>query len=86
MSILLTFVSLLFRIIELAILVQCIMSFVVRGGNPIMDTLRAFTAPILNPFRAIQEKIFGQVTIDFSPILAIIFLDFLRGVIFSILL
>lgn len=86
MAIIITFVNLLFRLLELAILAECIMSWVVRGSNPIMEALRAFTAPILNPCRRLQDRFLGQVPIDFSPILALVLLDLLRGLIFGILL
>ncbi|MGL4774699.1 MAG: YggT family protein [Clostridium sp.] len=85
-GILITFVSLLFRLLEFAILIECLLSWIVRGPNILMDTLQAFTRPVLEPFRMLQNKMFGQTAIDFSPILALIAIDIIRALIFSVLI
>ncbi|GAA0069163.1 YggT family protein [Clostridium sardiniense] len=81
------FISSLFRIIELAIILECILSWViVDRNNGIMGILTSFTEPILRPFRFIQSKLLGNVPIDVSPIFAIIVLGLLKPIIISFVL
>lgn len=78
--------SLLFRLIEGAILLEVILSWVMpgkRGG--FIDLLHVFTDPFMMPGRKIQEKLMPGLMIDFSPIIALLILDILRKIIFSIL-
>ncbi|MTK11104.1 MAG: YggT family protein [Clostridiaceae bacterium] len=79
--------SLLFRLLEGAILVDVILSWVMpgrRGG--FIDLLHVFTDPFMIPGRKIQEKLIPGLMIDFSPIIALLILDILQRIIFSILL
>lgn len=78
------FVGYLFSAIELAILLECILSWVIRDRNHgIMGIITSFTDPILGPFRAIQYKFFGNLPIDLSPIFAIIVLNLIEPIIIS---
>ncbi|WP_024615009.1 YggT family protein [Clostridium sp. Ade.TY] len=86
-SFLANFINSLFRIIELAIILECILSWVVRDrSNGIMGLITSFTEPILKPFRAIQYKFLGNLPVDLSPIFAIVVLDLIRPLILSILI
>ncbi len=86
-SFLVNLINSLFRIIELAIILECILSWVIRDrNNGIMGIITSFTDPILKPFRMIQYKFLGNLPIDLSPIFAIIILDLIRPIILSILL
>jgi YggT family protein len=65
--------------VELMILIKCLLSWFIRDGrNEIMNLLSTITNPILEPFRRIQEKFFGNIGIDLSPLFAILVLQFLR--------
>ena len=65
--------------VELMILIECLLSWFIRDGrNEIMNLLRTITNPILEPFRRIQERFFGNMNIDLSPFLAILVLQLLR--------
>ncbi|MBV7275025.1 YggT family protein [Clostridium thailandense] len=78
--------SLLFRIIEAAILVDVVLSWIMpgkRGG--LIDLLHVFTDPFMMPGRKIQEKLMPGLMIDFSPIIALLILDILRKIVFTIL-
>lgn len=78
--------SLLFRLLEGAILLDVILSWIMpgkRGG--FIDLLHVFTDPFMIPGRKIQEKLMPGFMIDFSPIIALLLLDILRKIIFSIL-
>lgn len=44
--------------------------------------LKSFNFPVIEPFRRLQQNLFGLNGIDFSPILAIIFIGFIRKIVF----
>lgn len=78
--------SLLFRLIEAAILVDVVLSWIMpgkRGG--LIGLLHVFTDPFMIPGRRIQEKLMPGLMIDFSPIIALLILDILRKIVFTIL-
>lgn len=80
-------VGLLFRFLETAIIIDVILSWVMpRGGNGFIDLLHVFTDPFMKPGRKIQEKLIPGLMIDFSPIIALLLLDLLRKIIFSLIL
>lgn len=67
------------HLVEIMILIECLLSWFIRDGrNEIMNLLRTITNPILEPFRRIQERFFGNINIDLSPLFAILVLQFLR--------
>lgn len=69
----------LLRVLETIVLIQCLLSWFIRDGrNEIMNLLKTITNPILEPFRRIQERFFGNMNIDLSPLLAILVLQFIR--------
>ena len=79
-------ISLLFRFLEGAIILDVILSWVMHGrSNAFVDFLHIFTEPLMIPGRKIQEKLIPGLMIDFSPILAFLMIDIVRGIVFSIL-
>lgn len=77
---------LLFRFLEAAILVDVILSWVMPGKRNIFtDILHIFTDPFMIPGRKIQNKIAPNLMIDFSPIIALIIIDVLQNIIFSVI-
>ncbi|ADK14135.1 MULTISPECIES: YggT family protein [Clostridium] len=79
-------ISLLFRFLEGAIILDVILSWVMQGrSNAFVDFLHIFTEPLMIPGRKIQEKLMPGLMIDFSPIVAFFIIDILRGIVFSIL-
>jgi len=76
----------LFRFLEGAILVDVILSWIMPGKrNTLTDILHIFTDPFMIPGRKIQEKIAPGLMIDFSPLFALLIIDILQRIIFSIL-
>lgn len=69
----------LFTVLYITILAEILISYFpkVREGN-IYKVIVSFNYPVLEPFRRLQAKFFGNMMIDFSPILAIICLNFLK--------
>ena len=79
------FINSLFRVMELAIIIECLLSWIVRDRNSgIMGVITSFTDPILKPFRIIQEKLLGDIPIDMSPMFAFIALDLLKPIVISL--
>jgi YggT family protein len=71
-KILLTFI----RAYELIIFIECILSWIIQDSrNEIMNLLRNITNPILEPFRRLQYRYFGNMGIDVAPIFALIILQ-----------
>lgn len=81
-------VSLLFTIIEFAILARVLISWLpVPKENRIIQMLYTITEPILAPIRAmIERSAFGRnMMFDFSPIIAFLLIGILRNVILSLI-
>jgi YggT family protein len=80
-------VNLLFRLLEYAIFIDVILSWVYRGkGNVLIDILHIFTDPFMVPARKLQQRFTSMSMLDFSPIIAYFILTVLRNVINSILM
>jgi uncharacterized protein YggT (Ycf19 family) len=47
--------------------------------------VKLITEPILAPFRNIQNKFFNGFSFDLSPFLALLALDIVRSIVFSII-
>lgn len=74
------------QVINFLIIARALFSWFSRDySNTIYKFLYQITEPILAPFRSLQEKIGIRGMIDISPILAIISLDILRKLIWSLL-
>lgn len=73
-------------VINFLIIARALFSWFSRNySNPIYNILYQLTEPILAPFRLLQEKIGVRGMIDFSPILAILFLDILGRIVWTLL-
>ncbi|MBA5850648.1 YggT family protein [Clostridium sp. cel8] len=80
-------IDLLFRFLEGAILLDVILSWIPSGigSSGFVELLHIITDPLMKPGRIIQEKLMPGLMIDFSPIVALVLLDIIRGIVFSIL-
>lgn len=79
-------ISGIFRIIELAIIIDCLASWIPQlRYNKFMDIVHSITYPILEPCRRIQDRFLGDLPIDFSPVLALFLLDIIRTVLINLL-
>jgi YggT family protein len=71
------FVDTLFTILVFAIIGRAIMSwFRPSPGNPLVMILNEITEPVLSPIRRFMPSLGG---LDLSPLIAIIALQFIRG-------
>ena len=76
---LITFISLLFEVLSLAILGRVLLSWIDPQGNMrINQVLRDVTEPILAPIRNLMPN---MAMFDFSPIVAMLLLQALRQLI-----
>lgn len=68
-------------VLDITILAEILCSLIptVKEGK-MYKILVAFNYPVLEPFRRLQEKFFSNMMIDFSPMLAIMFLNLLKRV------
>ena len=69
----------LFKLLELAILLECIASWIPQiQGNKFISLIHNFTYPLLDPFRRLQDKFSPGLPMDFSPIIALFVIDVLK--------
>ncbi len=87
---LLKIVNMFFQFLYFMITIRIILSFFPNPINSnIYRVIYQITEPILFPFRSFLEKFIPRgpgYYLDFSPILALLFLDVLRGIIIRLLL
>ena len=76
-----SFLYLLFTVLDISILAEVILSYIpnIRESS-FYRILVSFNNPILEHFRILQERLFGNMMIDFAPLLAIIVLNFISGI------
>jgi len=78
--------DLIFNVLELAIFIEVILSWVyARRTNQYIELLHKVTEPLLEPGRRIQAKYFNNTMVDFSPIIALFLLMILRRIVFALL-
>ncbi len=66
--------------VEFIILIRVFSSLFIRDmNNPIFRFLYIITEPFLSPFRSIMPR--SSLGLDFSPIIAYLFLEVLRAII-----
>ncbi|WBL46315.1 YggT family protein [Clostridium estertheticum] len=65
-------INMFFKVLEYAILIEVVLSWVYVGrSNQYTEILHKITNPLLEPGRKIQNRYFGNMMIDFSPIIAL---------------
>ncbi|WP_077367314.1 YggT family protein [Anaerosalibacter sp. Marseille-P3206] len=87
MTVLFTALNILFNLIELFILVRIILSYIpINMNNFFGKFIYSMTEPILSPCRELLYKLGLDIgLIDFSPLLAVLFLRVARYIIISII-
>lgn len=71
----------LFNLLELAILIECISSWIPQiQGNKFVNIIHNFTYPLLEPFRKLQDRFISGLPMDFSPIIALFVIDLLKRI------
>ncbi|HEY8892507.1 MAG TPA: YggT family protein [Clostridium sp.] len=78
--------NIIFNVLEFSIFIEVILSWVYAGRtNQYIEIVHKISAPLLQPGRKIQERYFGNMMVDFSPIIALVIIMVLRRVVYSIL-
>lgn len=71
-----------FNVLEYAILIEVVLSWVYAGrSNQYTEMLHKVTNPLLQPGKKIQERYFGNMMVDFSPIIALVIIMILRRIV-----
>jgi YggT family protein len=82
MNLISTFIIALARILNLAILVRILLSWIPMGGsNPIVTFIYEITEPILGPVRRLIPPLGG---LDISPMIALILIEIMERVLLTI--
>ena len=72
-------------LVEFLIFADALMSWFIKSrSNQISNIIRTIVDPILVPCHKLQAKIMPRSPIDFSPIIAIFVIEFLKVIIVSI--
>jgi YggT family protein len=80
------FFDLVFNVLQGAIFIEVILSWVYNNRtNQYIELLHKFTTPLLEPGRKIQERYFQNTMVDFSPLIALLILMFLKPIVFSLI-
>ncbi|SHH44486.1 YGGT family protein [Clostridium collagenovorans DSM 3089] len=67
------------RIVEIAILIDVLASWIPNAKDTmIIKITDSIAGPLLNPARDLYFRLFPNMMIDFSPILVLFILDFIR--------
>jgi YggT family protein len=76
--------ELLFTVLRFAILAEVVLSWIMRGQeNKVTQVIHTISEPFMAPARKLQEKFINGLPIDFSPIIALLFLNVIQNLIFS---
>ncbi|WP_104409063.1 YggT family protein [Clostridium algidicarnis] len=82
MIILRVFFEVLFSIVEYAILIDVVLSFIFREQqNKLINIIKFLTEPILKPAKLLQDKFMPNLSLDFSPVIVLILLYLLESII-----
>ncbi|WP_372443401.1 YggT family protein [Clostridium algidicarnis] len=82
MTILRVFFQVLFSIVEYAILIDVVLSFIFREQqNKLINIIKFLTEPILKPAKLLQNKFMPNLSLDFSPVIVLILLYLLEIII-----
>ena len=78
--------TLFLRVIEIAILAYCVLSWFVPSTNPLFRWLHGFVSPFVMPFRRIGMWIIRRtrIPIDLSFYMAIIAIDIVKNLLWRI--
>jgi len=87
---LINLVNMIFQFLDLMILIRIVLSFFPDlSRSNIAHFVYQITEPILLPFRTLLEKLIPPrhtgYYLDFSPVLALFFLDILRNIVIRLL-
>ncbi|MBU3181864.1 YggT family protein [Clostridium psychrophilum] len=79
-------INIIFNVFYYAIIIEVILSWVYSNRtNQYIELLHKVTNPLLQPCRKIQDRIFNNMMIDFSPMIALFILMILKQIVFSVL-
>jgi YggT family protein len=73
------------KLLELLIFVDAILSWFIRPrSNQISKYIGIVVDPVLTPCSRLQRKLFPKAPVDFSPLIAILIIEFFRMLILNL--
>ncbi|MCQ2547891.1 MAG: YggT family protein [Clostridia bacterium] len=83
-------ISILLQILTWVVIIECFLSFFVRGSQSdfvikLYMTLNKITEPMCRPFRDLLSRFYNG-PIDFSPLLVIVAIELVRKILMYLLL
>lgn len=73
------------QVINFLIIVRVLMSWIVRDyRNPVANFFYQVTEPLLAPFRMLQQRLGIGGMLDFSPIIALLVIQFLANLVLKL--
>ena len=74
------------RLYELAIIIWCLMSWIPRTSNSVVETIRNFLGSICEPYLKLFRSLIPPFSgIDFSPIVALLVLELIERFVLPII-
>lgn len=87
MAIFIIIIIYLIRILEWAIIIDCILSFLpIDSLYDFKRIVSTITNPFLEPFRRIQERFMPNFMIDFSPLVVLVLFSVIEKIISTLAL
>ena len=83
-AMIINFISAVFYVYEILIFVRCILSFF-PGSNVLTRWVYMATEPVLSPCRKLLDKFNINLPLDFSPMLALLLMQFVQRIIINVL-
>lgn len=75
-----------FRVLELAILIECIASWIPQMRyNKFMEIIHMITEPVLKPCRRLQYRFFSNMPVDFSPVIALFAMEIIERILLTLI-
>lgn len=80
LGILFKFINVYLTILEITIIVEALMSFIqVNKYYKLQNNIKVFNNHVLNPIRKIIDRVLGYGRIDYSPLIALLIISFIRN-------
>ena len=81
-------ISTVCRFLTFAIVADALLSWVPQYNETIYrirNVLQKLTSPVMSPVRKLLQPLTGRMMIDFSPIVAILLIEFVQGLIIRLI-
>lgn len=77
-------ISMFLQVIYYALLVYCLLSWILPPYNKVMATLSRIVDPLLRPIRAVLFRIFPRMPLDFSALVLFFLLNIVNRLLWQL--